>query len=360
MSMVSNILSYFSIDRYESFTRTTVLEYNEEHSRYDDGSMIRLANGSYLMAITRYGDEPQDGAFTEIAIYSNSNIDNQEGWSLLAVIPNNEYIGISLPSIRQRANGTLVMVCFETVTDFHTRMLRYTSSDNGATWSSFTVMHDVEDEYMNFGSDRLFIAQSGRWFMPYSVAALSDPPTNENIASATGNYTGYMMYSDDEWDTVEYFGYTMPSPDDLIVECGFYQINTSTLVAYFRNRSNTVFAYDLTDNGATKGILYDLGIPAVNSMTKIVKLSNGGYLACYNPTGAPDRKWMNISYSSTGLASSFGNIYSIEVSNIYKYIIPFGIESPSGDYFNMYYSVSDVTFEVYDLVTKRIPFNTYL
>lgn len=310
------------------------------NSRFDQCSIIQLSNLTYLMGCTVYGASGSDSSSAVINFYTSSDLSS---WTLLSNISSPSGIGYYIPSLYLKSNGDLLVVFVEKPTAITSRLLYMTSSDSGATWGGLSVIRENVGEYLVVASGRIMVTDTGRLLMGVAKN------TNGILDSATGNYTGYIYYSDDEGANWSVSASTMVSPDNLCVEQGIYKKNASTIVMYCRNRSTAIYACNSTDNGTTWGSVYSLGIPAIDSQSSILRLSNGYLLAVYN---TPDRRTMKMSYSADS-GTTWSRILIITSESVKNNIEPFLIEA--GSMINIFYSKSNTLITKFDI--RRSSFN---
>lgn len=315
------------------------------NSRFDQSSIIQLSNGDYLMGTTVYGASSGDANSAVINFYTSSNLSS---WNLLSSISSPSGIGYYIPSLYLKSNNNLLVVFIEKQTTITSRLLYMTSSDSGATWGGLSVIRENVDEYLNIASGRIMITDTGRLLMGVSKN------TNGILGSPTGNYTGYIYYSDDEGGIWTESASTMVSPDNLCVEQGMYKKDASTIVMYCRNRSTAIYACNSTDNGTTWGVVYSLGIPAIDSQSSIIRLSNNYLFAVYN---TPDRRTLKMSYSSDG-GTTWSRILIITSESVKNNIEPFLIET--GNIVNIFYSKSNTAITKFDLCRSSFNLTDYI
>lgn len=294
-----DLITTYSINRL--FKKKIIVPFTGSHSRYDQASTLRLANGTYLSACNEFGAVPEDSTNADIAVFSSTDLIT---WTRLSTVANFVSIGIYVPSMQVRSNGNIVMVFLAHDLIEQAYLYQVVSTDNGATWGTPENLYSQSGKYLNLAARPIFITSTGRWLVPFEVN------TNLNHGSASGNYTGYMLYSDNEGVNWTAGANTITSPDNLCVESGMVQKTASIITRYFRNRSGVVYCVDSTDNGITWSAVYDCGLDADNSQAMIVKVT-GGFIGCTNPVSG-SRRTMHLFFSSDFV--TWGNQYITETS----------------------------------------------
>lgn len=297
------------------------------------------------MGCTVYGASGGDSSSAVINFYTSSDLSS---WTLLSSISSPSGIGYYIPSLYLKSNGDLLVVFVEKPTIITSRLLYMTSSDSGATWGGLSVIRENVGEYLVIASGRIFATDTGRLLMGVAKN------TNGILDSATGNYTGYVYYSDDEGANWSLSVSTMVSPDNLCVEQGMYRKDASTIVMYCRNRSNTIYACNSTDNGTTWGAVYSLGIPAIDSQSSIITLSNGYLFVVYN---YPTRRALKMSYSADS-GTTWSRILTVFSESVKNGIEPFLIQS--GSIVNIFYSKSNDTLTQFSLYKSSFNLSSYI
>lgn len=297
------------------------------------------------MGCTVYSAGSGDANSAVINFYTSPDLSS---WSLLSSISSPSGVGYYIPSLYLKSNNDLLVVFIEKQTAITSRLLYMTSSDSGATWGGLSVIRENVGEYLNIASGRIMITDTGRLIMGVAKN------TNGILSSATGNYTGYIYYSDDEGAIWTESASTMVSPDNLCVEQGVYKKDASTIVMYCRNRSTAIYACNSTDNGTSWGSVYSLGIPAIDSQSSIIRLSNGYLFAVYN---AADRRTLKMSYSSDS-GTTWGRILTITSESVKNNIEPFLIQIEN--IVNIFYSKSDTSITKFDLCRSSFNLTSYI
>lgn len=310
--------------------------------RYDASTIVLLEDGqTYLLAVSAFtGGGDLDPS--SILFYNSIDLVN---WNFVYELETPATtVGLLCPSLHVKSNGDVFLMVLNNTSTTTNRLLSYISTDNGATWGSQTTVRENVGEYMSPMSHRIFVTRTGRLLYSFSVN------TNGQLGSQTGNYTGYTMYTDNEGTNWITSGSTLISPDNLCVESGVFKKNELTLVTYFRNRSGVVYASNSVDNGVTWGVVYDLGIKAINSTTTILRLSNNTFIASFNDT---TRSVMELIKSSDG--ATWSDIFILNAGAPYHYIEPTIVEK--NGFVHVFYSKSDSDQSTWSLRVKKVSIN---
>lgn len=308
--------------------------------RYDASSIVLLQDGiTYLLGISAL-TESGDASPSVILIYNSENLID---WNYISTIsPPAPTTSVKIPSLYIKTNGDVLVVAPNSLSSTTNRIIGYTSSDNGTTWSSYFVIRENVSEYMAPASNRLHLSDSGRLVFPFNIN------TNGILNSQTGNYTGKVMYSDDEGENWSTSVSSIVSVDNLCVENGIFKKETGTIVNYFRTRSNSVYASNSTDDGETWGAVYNLGIGAIDSQSTVLRLSSGNFVAAFNPV--PSRSVMQVVKSTNG--TSWSDYFLLNSEAPYHFIEPSIVEK--NDKLYVFYSKSNSTQSQWSLAVKDI------
>lgn len=268
----------------------TVQAYDDTtFKRNDSQSSLVLPSGDILCVFTNfYGATSEDNGTARL--YAKNSADDGLTWGNGRVVITNVNTdwNVYCPNLYIRANGTVGLIFLgKSPTTEATKYYQMTSTDNGVTWGSPSQILDAPSKYTISAFDRVFKANSGRWFMP-----LQENQTPGVLDGNVGDYTGFYIYSDNEgvsWSEAS-SRMLITSPDDLVDEPGMFstprfvdsQANeTERLVYYWRTRSGTVYASESINNGTTWSAAFSLGIEAPNSTTTIISYK-GTQVACHN------------------------------------------------------------------------------
>jgi hypothetical protein len=154
------------------------------------------------------------------------------------------------------------------------------STNKGVTWSVPIRANANDTLYHAPGGDRLIRLKSGRIIYPTAVTV------NGDASSQTGNYTAFVIYSDNNGTTWNQLNTGITSPSLLAVEPGLYQRKDDTLTMYFRTRNNWVYASNSKNNGLTWSAAYNFNLQAGNTLTTVKYIKEiDALVAAYNPLG---------------------------------------------------------------------------
>lgn len=305
----------------------TVQAYDETtFKRNDSQSSIVLPNGDILCVFTNFFGVSTEDAGTARLYAKNSTDDGLTWGNGRVVITNvNTDWNVYCPNLYLRSNGTVGLIFLgKSPSTDATKYYQMTSTDSGATWGSPTQILDAPSKYTISAFDRVFKADSGRWFMPLQE--------NQNgiLDGNVGIYTGFYLYSDNEgvsW-TEAASRTLISSPDDLVDEPGMFSVprfvdsqanEVEKLVYYWRTRSGTVYASESINNGTSWSAAFSLGLEAPNSTTTIIQYK-GTLIACHNrlfssnPSTAEARAVLDLSISKDN-GSTWSRTVTVEFSD---------------------------------------------
>jgi hypothetical protein len=353
---------------------TTVSNFLETLVRADAASIIRV-NTTTLFAVyngyTGPGLEDDDTA----SIYGCFSYDNGVSWGTpYEVIPSPIVSGfpatIYVPSLYKQNNGNYILIytILNPITTNTSEFFITKSTDNCVTWGAGSKIFGETNTYYSMSQDRILKTSSGKLLYPFNTCLERDI---YGTGSATAHYEGNFLVSLDDGETWSYLGAHLQGTDNLFVESGVYEL-PNKLVCYARNRSDSIWASDSTDDGVTWSAVYNLGLRAPNSHTTIIySPTKNLLLAAHNKDsvfGSKNRFIMQLSISKELTNPKWVDWMEIdrsdnitETTTDFMYFEPTLMELPNNNILIMYShqcQIAGANMNKSDLFSKQIPINT--
>lgn len=345
------------------YKKDTIQKYIAGNLRTDAASIVRLSNGQLFLAVTQFGNDPQDAGVAELVSYRSN--DSGKTWvDKDTVQVKGSAIGNYIPSLFVGKNDTLWCIYLRLTTTTLGQIYRTYSANNGASWSTGTLLYGDGLEYYSPAYDNVLRSKTGRLFYPFCKNL------NGTLESALGTYHERYLYSDNNGSTWTLASDIAISPDSLAVEGGFVEapyieagVRVTALYHYWRNRSGNIGYKRSLDNGATWEGSFFANLGAPNSTTHIVySKEREAFIAAHNrrQNSVGNREMMVVSVNNNMLdfGAAWNDAFVLD-SNIltYNYLEPtIFIEGDSLNFIYSYYRKDGVSDSI-GLISQRLSFN---
>ena len=290
----------------QNIERVTVIGASDKNKRNDQSAMIKLDNGSLVIAYSHFGDASRDDDTS--SIYIQTSTDNGNTWSAEKELIAAFSLGSYVPSFYKKPNGNILVVFFVRESDNpYTSSLRQIEfSDDLSKVVAKPKIILPATGYFPIASDRLFFDEkSNLLLMPYPYLE-SGPGYSQKSVYRTKILTSKNL--GDSWTDsgLVIDGFYNEDGFGGAGESGFFR-NRGKLTLYSRNMTEKIGACDLTWNGSNykKGEEYNLEIATWNAQSTI-KYSAllRGWIATYtrlNKTAASPRSQIDVAFSDDGV-----------------------------------------------------------
>lgn len=262
--------TYFGRDSVQwGLARSTVFTATTTSARNDANSMLRLPDGTLIIAWSGFGASVGDN--DSAAILWAKSYDQGHTWTAPDTAVKLVAAGSYIPSLAIRKDGTIVMLYLYQPTVATGNINRTTLAPpyNFGAWTTPTTVYNP-GLYQSPASDRILVTKSGAWLYPTCY------PTTVDHGSAGGNYYIKILKSVNEGATWSALSYQIASPDSLAVEPGLYQTETDAggigrppIYVYWRNRSGYVGMAVSSDTAISFGPAFPTNLFAPNATTSI-------------------------------------------------------------------------------------------
>lgn len=262
--------TYFGRDSTQwGLAKSTVFTATTSSARNDANSMLRLPDGTLIIAWSGFGHSVGDN--DSAAILWAKSYDQGHTWTAPDTAVHLVAAGSYIPSLALRKDGTVVMLYLyqPTVATGNINMTTLAAPYNFGAWTTPTTVYNP-GLYQSPASDRILITKSGAWLYPTCY------PTTVDHGSAGGNYYIKILKSVNEGATWSALSYQIASPDSLAVEPGLYQTETDAggvgrppIYCYWRNRSGYVGMAVSSDTAISFGTPFPTNLFAPNATTSI-------------------------------------------------------------------------------------------
>lgn len=249
-----------SINSNVEFYNTIIDAADDDNTRNDQPSIIKLDDGRLFIAYSHYGDVPADEGLSKI--WGSFSRDDGQTWEtpFLFIDAINTF-GTYIPSFYKKNNGNILCVFFVRVQTTPTRLSAIYQIEFNQNLNTVVPATEILSPtgYFPIGSDRLFYDETNeRLLLPYPKLI------SGNGASTISLYEGRLLVSDDEGGTWADAGISIGLDQTITggfggaTEPGIY-LNpiTGNPVYYYGTLLGSWYASQLTPAGAT----YTAGTP---------------------------------------------------------------------------------------------------
>ncbi|SEV89011.1 BNR repeat-like domain-containing protein [Chitinophaga sp. YR573] len=338
---------------------------NTDNLRNDGAAIVKLNDGSYLVAYNHYAGSSSDASAATIWL-ANSN-DGGDTWFnnrlLFDTIPGGGSTGNKnlMPAFYRQNNGNIILIFSKNIFPVTKSWLyKSISTDDGLTWSAPSLIHS-DSSYKPIAFDRIIKTNTGRLLLPYPVLVAGNGPSTSSI------YWGKFFKSDDDgvtWDTIT--NATVDNGPWNVTEPGVYQLADNSITCYFRTTRGYIYSVKSTDDGNTwTTVPANTGIESQNALSTIryfpglkMLIGAGTDVDYGNPTSTTARRVIQL-FASSDDGKNWGKILKVDQAESGNLVNePTVFVDSAKNKMIIAYSITYPTSSNYNLVTKnmQLPF----
>ncbi|MBQ8509974.1 MAG: exo-alpha-sialidase [Clostridia bacterium] len=251
--------------------------------RNSEGAFITLNNGDILFIYTRYNDGDDDGAAADL--YGVRSTDGGETFGAPQLIFPHSRIGadnVMSVSLLRMKNGDIGLFFLVKTKPSQCHLWLSRSSDEGGSWSD-PICCIGQPGYYVVNNDRVVRLDSGRLIFPASFLKIKDEASMNGYMPSIA----YFYVSDDDGGSWNLTGSCEPSfiahSDTGLEEPGLIQLPNGILWAYFRTDMGRQYEAFSMDEGRRWTTVQPSAFTSAVSPMSVKRLSDGRYLAVWNP-----------------------------------------------------------------------------
>jgi hypothetical protein len=252
-----------------------VFQATSEHPRYSEGSILPLADGSLLFAITEFDKDSSD--FAPARIVARRSDDGGRQWSPLATLQDNVgRLNVMSATLRPFRGGASIGL-FYLVKDGRDALKAYlrTSQDNGQTFGEPILITDAPG-YHVMNNDRVTELADGRLLCP--VAWTRD-------VSAENRFVSYCYWSDDDGKTWKTGASRVDAPQRGAMEPEVLELSDGRVLMIVRTQLGQIYASYSVDRGESWSPAQAWGVSSPESPATLRRIpATGDLLLIWNPT----------------------------------------------------------------------------
>lgn len=255
---------------------TLLWEATTKNPRYTEGSIVELADGSLLFAVTEFQDSGSD--FAKAHIVGRTSSDGGLTWSEPQEIQNNTG-GMNVMSATLRRIGNGVSLFYLQKNDVNDlKMFVRWSSDEGKTFGPATLV-TADSGYHVVNNDRLTQLSSGRWLAP--AASTPDVKTDNHFVS-------HCYISDDGGQRWRKGKGHVDAPQRGAMEPEVVELTDGRVLMIVRTQLGYIGKSYSADGGDTWSKLESLGVRAPEAPSTLRRIpSTGDLVLIWNDTFTP-------------------------------------------------------------------------
>ena len=255
---------------------TLLWEATKKNPRYTEGSIVELADGSLLFAVTEFQDSGSD--FAKAHIVGRVSHDGGQTWGASRELQKNTG-GMNVMSVtlrRIRSGISMFYLQKNDVNDLD--MFVRTSSDEGKTFGEATLV-TADAGYHVINNDRITQLSSGRLLVP--AASTADVKTINHFVS-------HCYISDDGGKTWRNGKGHIDAPKRGAMEPEVVELNDGRILMIVRTQLGYIGKSYSSDGGETWSKLESLGVRAPEAPSTLRRIpSTGDLVLIFNDTFTP-------------------------------------------------------------------------
>tara|TARA_R110002072_G_scaffold303142_1_gene495759 strand:+ start:1111 stop:3015 length:1905 start_codon:yes stop_codon:yes gene_type:complete len=255
---------------------TLLWKATKKNPRYTEGSIIELADGALLFAVTEFQESGSD--FAKAQIVGRVSHDGGQTWGSPRTLQENTG-GMNVMSVTLRRIGSEISMFYLRKNDVNDLdMLVRTSSDEGKTFGEATLV-TADAGYHVVNNDRVTQLSSGRLLVP--AASTDDVKTSNHFVS-------HCYISDDGGSTWRNGKGHVDAPKRGAMEPEVVELNDGRVLMVVRTQLGYIGKSYSSDGGETWGRLESLGVRAPEAPSTLRRIpSTGDLVLIFNDTFTP-------------------------------------------------------------------------
>jgi sialidase-1 len=248
----------------------------KKNPRYTEGSIVELADGSLLFAVTEFLDSDSD--FAKAHIVGRVSHDGGQTWGASRELQKNTG-GMNVMSVTLRRIGSGISMFYLQKNDVNDLdMFVRTSSDEGKTFGAATLVTN-NPGYHVINNDRVSQLSSGRLLVP--AASTSDVKT-------VNHFVSHCYISDDAGKTWRNGKGQVDAPKRGAMEPEVVELNDGRILMIVRTQLGYIGKSYSSDGGDTWSKLESLGVRAPEAPSTLRRIpSTGDLVLIFNDTFTP-------------------------------------------------------------------------
>lgn len=261
-----------------------VYEATEANPRYTEGSIVELADGALLFAITQFEGSGSD--FAKAKIIGRESRDGGRTWSAPRVLQENvgdmNVMSVTLRRLGPPNQWDSPIGMFYLVKNSKSSLdLFLRISDDEAKTFGKPIKMNQEDGYHVMNNDRVTRLSSGRLLAPVAYT--------EDVANSN-HFVSFCLLSDDNGKTWRRGRGSMDQPKRGAMEPEVVELRDGRVMMIARTQLGHIAAAHSSDGGDTWGEPFALPLPAPEAPATIRRVpSTGDLLLVWNHTYDPDQ-----------------------------------------------------------------------
>ncbi len=246
----------------------------EKNPRYTEGSIITLANGELLFAVTEFMDGGSD--FAKAHIVGRRSSDGGLTWGEKAVLQENTGgMNVMSVTLRRLATGSIAMFYLQKNSHDDLRMFVRHSADEAVSFGD-PIRVTNNDGYHVVNNDRVTRLSSGRLLAP----AASTPDVQK-----VNHFVCHCYFSDDNGATWRNGKGEVDAPKRGAMEPEVIELNDGRILMLIRNQLGYVGKSYSADGGETWSEMTSLGVKAPEAPATVRRIpATGDLLLIWNNT----------------------------------------------------------------------------
>lgn len=247
-----------------------------KNPRYTEGSIVELADGSLLFAVTEFQDSGSD--FAKAHIVGRVSHDGGRTWGAPRELQKNTG-GMNVMSVTLRRIGSGISMFYLQKNDVNDLdMFVRTSSDEGKTFGKATLV-TADAGYHVINNDRVTQLSSGRLLVP--AASTADVKT-------VNHFVSHCYISDDGGQTWRNGKWYVDAPKRGAMEPEVVELSDGRILMIVRTQLGYIGKSYSSDGGDTWSKLETLGVRAPEAPSTLRRIpSTGDLVLIFNDTFTP-------------------------------------------------------------------------
>ncbi|MFT4558151.1 MAG: sialidase-1 [Planctomycetaceae bacterium] len=284
---------------------TLLWKATKKNPRYTEGSVVELAEGSLLFAVTEFQDSDSD--FAKAHIVGRVSHDGGQTWGAPRELQKNTG-GMNVMSVTLRRIGSGISMFYLQKNDVNDLdMFVRTSSDEGKTFGEATLV-TADAGYHVINNDRVTQLSSGRLLVP--AASTADVKTINHFVS-------HCYISDDGGKTWRNGKGHVDAPKRGAMEPEVVELNDGRILMIVRTQLGHIGKSYSSDGGETWSNLESLGVRAPEAPSTLRRIpSTGDLVLIFNDTFTPGAGHGGKRTPLTAAISSDGGLTWKNVGNL--------------------------------------------
>ena len=252
---------------------TLLWKATKKNPRYTEGSIVELADGSLLFAVTEFQDSGSD--FANAHIVGRVSHDGGQTWGAPRELQQNTG-GMNVMSVTLRRIGSGISMFYLQKNDVNDLdMFVRTSSDEGKTFGEATLV-TADAGYHVINNDRITQLSSGRLLVP--AASTADVKT-------VNHFVSHCYISDDGGKTWRNGKGHVDAPKRGAMEPEVVELNDGRVLMIVRTQLGYIGKSYSSDGGETWSTLETLGVRAPEAPSTLRRIpSTGDLVLIFNNT----------------------------------------------------------------------------